>query len=49
MQVTVTYNPSVTSQPGDSNSTLKVDLTYKQSEGNSVGPGPGGEITTIGG
>ena len=49
MQVTVTYNPSVTSQPGDLNSTLKVDLTYEQSDGSSVGPGPGGSTTTVGG
>ena len=48
MQVTVTYNPDVTSQPGDLDSTLKVDLTYEQSNGGSVGPGPGGD-QTIGG
>lgn len=46
MQVTVTYNPSVTSQPGDLNSTLKVDLTYEQSDGSSVGPGPGETLTS---
>ena len=49
MQVTVTYNPSVTSQPSNLNSTLKVDLTYEQSDGSSVGPGPGGSTTTVGG
>ena len=48
MQVTVTYNPAVTSQPEDLDSTLKVDLDYEQA-GGSVGPGPGGETTTIGG
>ena len=48
MQVTVTYNPEVTSQPEDLDSTLKVDLDYEQA-GGSVGPGPGGETTTIGG
>ena len=48
MQVTVTYNPDVTSQPDDLDSTLKVDLDYEQA-GGSVGPGPGGETTTIGG
>ena len=47
MQVKVTYNPSVTSQPGDLNSTLKVDLTYEQGNGSIVEPG--GETTTIGG
>ena len=30
MQVTVTYNPNVTSQPSDLNSTLKVTLDYAQ-------------------
>ena len=48
MKVTVTYNPEVTSQPEDLDSTLKVDLDYEQA-GGSVGPGPGGETTTIGG
>ena len=47
MQVKVTYNPSVESQPEDLDSTLKVDLTYEQGDGGSVGPG--GETTTIGG
>ena len=48
MQVTVTYNPDVTSQPDDLDSTLKVDLDYEQA-GGSVVPGPGGETTTVGG
>ena len=48
MQVTVTYNPEVTSQPEDLDSTLKVDLDYEQA-GGSVGPGPGGDEATIGG
>ena len=48
MQVTVTYNPEVTSQPDDLESTLKVDLDYEQA-GGSVGPGPGGDEATIGG
>ena len=47
MQVKVTYNPSVESQPDDLDSTLKVDLTYEQGDGSIVGPG--GETTTIGG
>ena len=47
MQVTVTYNSEVTSQPEDLDSTLKVDLDYEQA-GGSVGPGPGGD-QTIGG
>ena len=47
MQVTVTYNPSVESQPTDLDSTLKVDLTYEQSEGTVTPPEPSG--TTIGG
>ena len=49
MQVTVTYNPSVTSQPDDLESTLNVTLDYEQSDGSSVGPGPGGSTTTVGG
>ena len=47
MQVKVTYNTAVTSQPADLDSTLKVDLTYEQGNGSIVGPG--GETTTIGG
>ncbi len=47
MQVKVTYNSSVTSQPADLDSTLKVDLTYEQGNGSIVEPG--GETTTIGG
>ena len=47
MQVKVTYNTAVTSQPGDLDSTLKVDLTYEQGNGSIVGLG--GETTTIGG
>ena len=47
MQVKVTYNTAVTSQPEDLDSTLKVDLTYEQGNGSIVGPG--GETTTIGG
>ena len=42
MQVTVTYNPSVTSQPSNLNSTLKVDLTYEQSDGVVTPPEPSG-------
>ena len=49
MIVTVTYNPAVTSQPGDLESNLKVELDYEQTGGGSVGPGPGGDTTTIGG
>ena len=44
MKVTVTYNPEVTSQPEDLDSTLKVDLDYEQA-GGSVGPGPGETLT----
>ena len=46
MQVKVTYNSSVTSQPEDLDSTLKVDLTYEQGNGSIVGPGPGDILTT---
>ena len=49
MIVTVTYNPAVTSQPGDLNSDLKVELDYEQTDGSEVGPGPGENTTTIGG
>ena len=49
MIVTVTYNPAVTSQPGNLNSDLKVELDYEQTDGSEVGPGPGGNTTTIGG
>ena len=49
MIVTVTYNPAVTTQPGDLNSDLKVELGYEQTGGGSVEPGPGGNTTTIGG
>ena len=42
MQVTVTYNPSVESQPTDLDSTLKVDLTYEQSESVVTPPEPSG-------
>lgn len=49
MKVTVTYNPAVTSQPGDLESNLKVELDYEQTDGSEVGPGPGGSTTTIGG
>ena len=49
MIVTVTYNPAVTSQPGDLESNLKVELDYEQTGGGSVEPGPGGNTTTIGG
>lgn len=38
MQVTVTYNPNVTSQPSNLNSTLKVTLDYAQ-KGTEVVPG----------
>ena len=48
MKVKVTYNPSVTSQPENLESSLKVTLDYEQSNGGSVGPGPGGD-QTIGG
>lgn len=47
MQVTVTYNPAVTSQPDDLDSTLDMELDYEQADGGSVGPGPGGETTTF--
>ena len=46
MQVKVTYNTAVTSQPEDLDSTLKVDLTYEQGNGSIVGPGPGDILTT---
>ena len=46
MKVKVTYNPSVTSQPTDLNSTLKVDLTYEQSDGTII---PSNPTTTVGG
>ena len=49
MQVTVTYNPSVTSQPDNLESTLNLTLDYEQADGSEVGPGPGGSTTTIGG
>ena len=49
MIVTVTYNPAVTSQPTDLESNLTVELDYEQTGGGSVEPGPGGNITTIGG
>ena len=49
MIVTVTYNPAVTSQPGDLESNLTVELDYEQTGGSEVGPGPGGNTTTIGG
>ena len=42
MQVKVTYNPSVESQPTDLDSTLKVDLTYEQSESVVTPPEPSG-------
>ena len=42
MQVKVTYNSSVTSQPDDLDSTLKVDLTYEQSESVVTPPEPSG-------
>ena len=48
MKVKVTYNPSVTSQPENLESSLKVTLDYEQSNGGGVGPGPGGD-QTIGG
>ena len=46
MQVTVTYNPDVTSQPTNLESTLKVDLTYEQSEETII---PSNPTTTVGG
>lgn len=49
MQVTVTYNPAVTSQPDNLESTLNLTLDYEQADGSEVGPGPGGSTTTIGG
>ena len=42
MQVKVTYNTAVTSQPDDLDSTLKVDLTYEQSESVVTPPEPSG-------
>ena len=38
MKVTVTYNPSVTSQPDNLESTLKVELDYEQTDGTTVTP-----------
>ena len=38
MQVTVTYNPSVTSQPSDLSSDLKVELGYEQAPEGYVPP-----------
>ena len=46
MQVKVTYNPSVTSQPDNLESTLKVTLDYEQSDGAIV---PSNPTTTFGG
>ena len=42
MQVTVTYNPSVISQPTNLESTLNVTLDYEQSEGIVTPPTPSG-------
>ena len=42
MQVTVTYNPSVTSQPTNLESTLNVTLDYEQTEGIVTPPTPSG-------
>lgn len=49
MIVTVTYNSAVTSQPGNLESNLTVELDYEQTDGSVIGPGPGGNTTTIGG
>ena len=38
MQVKVTYNPSVTSQPTDLDSTLNVTLDYEQADGTEITP-----------
>ena len=38
MQVKVTYNPSVTSQPDNLESTLNVTLDYEQSDGTEITP-----------
>ena len=38
MQVKVTYNPSVTSQPTDLESTLNVTLDYEQADGTEITP-----------
>ena len=46
MQVTVTYNPSVTSQPSNLESTLNVTLDYEQSDGTTVIPPAQESITT---
>ena len=40
MKVKVTYNPEVTSQPTDLDSTLNVELDYEQSTGEVVPPEP---------
>ena len=39
MKVKVTYNPEVTSQPTDLDSTLNVELDYEQNAGGSIEPG----------
>ena len=46
MQVKVTYNTSVTSQPGDLDSTLNVDLDYEQAGGDVTPPTPSEPITS---
>ena len=48
MKVKVTYNPKITSQPTDLDSTLNIELDYEQNDGGSIGPGPVGD-QTIGG
>ena len=45
MKVKVTYNPAVTSQPDNLESTLKVTLDYEQSEGTII---PSNPTTTFG-
>ena len=48
MQVKVTYNPAVTSQPSDLESNLKIDLDYEQADGEEVTP-PTPAGPTVGG
>ena len=48
MKVKVTYNPEITSQPTDLDSTLNIELDYEQNAGGSIEPGPVGD-QTIGG
>ena len=48
MKVKVTYNPEITSQPTDLDSTLNIELDYEQSAGGNIEPVPGVD-QTIGG